>query len=57
MGCCNYADSAECIDNYFGCIKRYLNMDEAENPLKSRQERKQILYGKRMQSGNMVVPH
>lgn len=38
MDCCNYADSAECIDNYFGCIKRYLNMDEAENPLKSRHE-------------------
>ena len=38
MGCCNYADSAECLDNYFGCIKRYLNMDEAENPLKSRHE-------------------
>jgi hypothetical protein len=31
---CNYADSAEYIDNYY----RYLNKEEAENPLKSRHE-------------------
>jgi hypothetical protein len=37
VDCCNYADSIECIDNDCGCIKRYLNKDEAENPLKSRQ--------------------
>ena len=36
VDCCNYADSTECIDNYCGCIKRYLNKDEAENPSKSR---------------------
>lgn len=41
MGCCNYADSAECIDNYCGCIKRYLNKEEAENPSKSRHYLKQ----------------
>lgn len=29
--------TAQSIDNYFGCIKRYLNKEEAENPLKSRQ--------------------
>lgn len=33
---CNYADSAECIDNYFGCLKRYFYKEEAENPSKSR---------------------
>lgn len=37
VDCCNYADGTECIDNYFGCIKRYLNKEEAENPSKSRQ--------------------
>ena len=26
VDCCNYADSTECIDNYCGCIKRYLNL-------------------------------
>ena len=36
VDCCNYADSIECIDNDCGCIKRYLNQEEAENPLKSR---------------------
>lgn len=29
---CNYADTTECIDNYCGCIKCYLNKEEAENP-------------------------
>jgi len=33
VDCCNYADSTECIDKYY----RYLNKEEAENPLKSRQ--------------------
>lgn len=37
VDCCNYADSIECIDNDCGCIKRYLNQEDAENPSKSRQ--------------------
>ena len=31
MDCCNNADSAECIGNYYGRIKRYLNKEQAEN--------------------------
>lgn len=32
MDCCNYAGSTECIGNYYGRIKRYLNKEKAENP-------------------------
>ena len=37
---CNYADSAECIDKNY----RYLNKEEAENPLKSRQNKHKMLW-------------
>ena len=57
VDCCNYADSTECIDNYCGCIKRYLNKDEAENPSKSRHYLINRSYGKRMQSRKLVIPH
>jgi len=55
VDCCNYADSAECIDNYCGCIKRYLNKDEAENPSKSRHLFKTLRIMKKYAKAQMIA--
>ena len=31
-----FPDTADCVDIINGCLKKYLNKEEAENPLKSR---------------------
>ena len=43
---CIYFDISNGIDNYCGCIKRYLHKEEAENPSKSRQIKINSQYGK-----------
>ena len=33
---CAFPDTADCVNIINGCLKKYLNKEEAENPLKSR---------------------